>query len=171
MVLSAGLEAPAAIIGAALIAIAMHPDLFDALRTGPSLIPAVVDEVVRNSGPVEELARYSSEPVTVGDVRIPGGQPIVLCIGTANHDPARFPDPNVLRIGRPNNQHFGYGWGSHYCPGAPLGRLQAHLAIGGVLARLNRFIVPVPLGQLRYRNSSVAHSLLELPLEFVRDGN
>jgi cytochrome P450 len=171
MVLSAGLEAPAAIIGATLAAIALQPNLFDELRADPSLIPGAVDEVVRDSGPVEELARYSAEPINIGDVRIPGGQPIVLCIGTANHDPSRFPDPDVLQVDRPNNQHFGYGWGPHYCPGAPLGRLQAHIAIEAVLTRLNRFVMPVPLERLKYRNSSVAHSLLELPLDFVPDGN
>jgi cytochrome P450 len=71
----------------------------------------------------------------VGGQRILAGQTVILMIGSANRDPARFPEPERLDVLRKENRHLSFGMGSHFCLGAPLGRVEAQLALGALVRR------------------------------------
>jgi len=87
-------------------------------------------------------------------------------IGSANRDPAHFPDPDVLDVGREPNRHLGFGIGAHYCLGAPLARLEARIAITTLLERAPDLRLAVDPARLRWRRHVFLRGLRELPVLF-----
>ncbi|MEU8567417.1 cytochrome P450 [Streptomyces pathocidini] len=165
-VLFAGVEAPAAVIGAGLLALLQHPDLCARLRTAPrAVLDSAVEEIVRHGGPIEALTRYSTAPIDVDGLEIPAGVPVILCTGVANHDPSAFTHPDRLDIDRTPNPHLGFGHGPHRCPGASLGRLITATAIHTALRRLPELALDTPTAP-RQRNSVFVHGIAELPVTF-----
>jgi cytochrome P450 len=77
----------------------------------------------------------TAEPVTLGGVEIPAHEQVLVCLGSANRDPGRFPAPDVLNISRHDGPNLGFGHGIHYCLGAPLARLEARIAFETLLSR------------------------------------
>jgi cytochrome P450 len=108
----------------------------DILRD-PSLIPNAVEEILRLDSSVIAWRRRTTEATTIGGTQIPPGANLLLMLGSANRDPAVFPDPDRLDIRRPNaKDHLSFGSGAHFCLGAPLARLQARIVLEEVSARL-----------------------------------
>ena len=95
-----------------------------------------MEELLRYDGPVQRTARIPSEDVTIGGRTIPKGEMVMPFIGAANRDPAQFPDPERLDIARADNRHIAFGWGIHFCLGAPLARVEGQIAIGTLVRRL-----------------------------------
>ena len=88
-----------------------------------------MEELLRFDGPVQRTARIPSEDVTIGGKTIGKGEMVMPFIGAADRDPAQFPDPDRLDIGRTDNRHIAFGWGIHFCLGAPLARVEGQIAI------------------------------------------
>jgi cytochrome P450 len=78
-------------------------------------------------------SRYATEDIAVGGATIQRGQIVNLRLGSGNHDPEAFSDPDRLNITRKENRHLAFGMGIHYCLGAPLARLEGQVAIGLLL--------------------------------------
>ncbi|HYO51484.1 cytochrome P450 [Archangium sp.] len=135
LVLFGGHETTTNLIGNAVHALLEHPDQWEALRREPGAVVSAVEEVLRFDSPVQRQIRLAAEDVEVGGQRIPKGQAVVLMIGSANRDPAQFPEPDRMDVLRKENRHLTFGMGAHFCLGAPLGRLEAQLALGAVLRR------------------------------------
>jgi cytochrome P450 len=89
--------------------------------------------------------------VSVRDVVIPAGEWVFPAISSANRDPAQFPDPDHLDLGRDTSGHVGFGHGVHHCLGAPLARMEAEVALGALLARFPQLSLAVPAEELRWR--------------------
>ncbi|MGW2564242.1 cytochrome P450 [Streptomyces sp. NPDC001514] len=103
LLLVAGYETTANLIGAGSLVLLTHPEQLRLIRDAPTTLPDVVDELVRYRGPVAIGAtRYTREPVTIAGSRIPARERIVLGFGAANHDPDRFPSPHRLDVTRPS---------------------------------------------------------------------
>jgi cytochrome P450 len=117
-------------------ALVRHPDQLDRLRARPELVPAAVEEMLRFDAPFQMNLRYVTEDVELRGVTLRAGDLVRQALGAANRDPARYDDPDAFRIERPPARHLSFGLGPHFCPGAPLARLQAQIAVETMLRRL-----------------------------------
>ena len=103
----------------------------------------------------------------VGDVVIPAGEWVFPAISSANRDPAQFPNPDRLDLGRDTSGHVAFGHGVHHCLGAPLARMEAEVALGALLARFPRISLAVPPEELRWRPVSLMNGLESLPVRLT----
>jgi cytochrome P450 len=123
------------LIGNGMFALLRNPDQLALLRDNPDLIGSAVEEFLRYDSSTQMASRIAHEDVEVGGKVIHQGDLINLLLGSANHDPEQFSDPDHLDITRKNNKHIAFGHGIHYCLGAPLARLEAQVAIPLLLRR------------------------------------
>ena len=165
LILFAGYENTVQLIGNAVLALLHNPDQMDALRKDPSRIPAAVEEFARFEGPaLLAIRRFPTQDVTIGDVRIPAGETVLLSLSAANRDPDRFPDPDRLDIGRDAAGHLALGHGIHYCLGAPLARAETEIAVAALLERFEE--IELLEAEPRWRPSLRARGLIELPVSY-----
>lgn len=134
--LIAGFETTIGLIGNGVHALLSHPDQLAALHDDPGLIGSAVEECLRYDGPILLTIRITREDTAFGDKVIPANKPVMCMLGAANHDPARFPDPDRFDIRRQDNAHLAFGGGAHFCLGAHLARMETQVAIGGLVGRL-----------------------------------
>jgi cytochrome P450 len=162
LLLAAGHETTTNLIGNAVLALLRHPGERKRLQDDPSLMPSAVEEFLRFDSPVQVTDRVITEDLDFRGRRFRRGQLAVCLIGAANHDPARFPDPDRLDVGRGDRGHLAFGLGPHVCLGAPLARLEAEVALAGLLRRFPHFTGPTePPGR---RASVVLRGPTALPL-------
>jgi cytochrome P450 len=165
LLLVAGHETTVNLIGNGVLALLRNPDQLAALRADPSLISGAVEEFLRFEGPVNLATfRFTTEPVTLGEVTIPADELVLVSLISANRDPERFPDPERLDITRPAGGHLAFGHGIHYCLGAPLARLEGEIAINALLARFPDLRLAEEPQQLRWRESTLLRGLHDLPV-------
>ena len=98
-------------------------------------MPTAVEELLRYESPIQIDTRLMSEDVELDDQLLAKGQAIMLMRGAANRDPDQFPDPERLDVGRKDNRHLAFGWGIHFCLGAPLARVEAQVTVRTLLER------------------------------------
>jgi len=160
----AGHETTVNLIGNGLLALLRHPEELERLRSEPALIGSAVEELLRFDSPVQRTARITNAEVEVGGKTLPPGAFVVTAIGAANRDPRHFPDPDRLDIGRSENRHIAFGFGIHFCLGAPLARVEGQLALGTLMRRMPKLRLASP--DLEWRESSTLRGLKALPVEF-----
>ena len=150
------------------IALLLHPGELARLRADRSLLGAAVEELLRYVNPVNNATyRFAAEPVEIGGEQIGRGEVVLVALSGANRDPSRYGDPDRLDLGRDSTGHLAFGHGSHYCLGAPLARLEAEIAFGGLLERFGSMTLAVPPDALRWRPSTLIHGLETLPVRLV----
>jgi cytochrome P450 len=152
--LNAGHETTTNLIGNGLHALLEWPEEQARLVRDPGLIRLAVEEFLRFESSNQLGNRIATATIEVGGVTLPAGTRVTLCIGAANRDPAQFPDPDRLDLGRTPNRHLAFGSGPHQCVGMQVGRLEARIAIERFLARFPRFELsgtPVRGGRARFR--------------------
>jgi cytochrome P450 len=110
-----------------------HPDRLALLREHPEALPTAVEELLRYDTPLQMFERWVLDDIEIGGTTIPRGSEVALLFGSANRDPARFPDPDRLDLLRADNPHLTFGAGIHYCLGAPLARLELAASFGTLL--------------------------------------
>jgi cytochrome P450 len=165
--LVAGHETTTSLLGMMLFRLLQDPHAMQRLRHDPALIPAAVEESLRFDSPVNGLFRTNSAGATMHDIDIPSGSKLQVLFASANRDPARFVDPDVFDIDRPRSElgrHVAFGWGIHFCIGAPLARLEARIAFGRILARTNHIELA---GQPVRNESFVLHRLSNHPVRWT----
>lgn len=123
------------LFGNAMLCLEAHPDVRDRLRQEPAGIPGVVEEAMRMLTPFQVFYRVTTKDVRLGGELLSEGQPVAVWAGTANRDERVFADPHAFRPERDPNPHLAFGRGGHFCLGAPLARLEAHVALGILLER------------------------------------
>ncbi|MFC9637092.1 cytochrome P450 [Streptomyces mirabilis] len=167
LILFAGYENTVQLIGNAILGLLTHPDQLAALRANPERFPNAVEEFARHEGPaLLAIRRFPVEDVTIGAVTVPAGETVLLSLAAANRDPARFPDPERLDLGRDASGHLALGRGIHYCVGAPLARLETEIAVSALLERLPDLALDADPAELRWRPSLRARGLLALPVTY-----
>ncbi|MEU9943044.1 cytochrome P450, partial [Streptomyces lavendulae] len=130
----------------------------------PEKLSTAVDELMRYDTPLQMFERWVLDDILIGDVPIPRGSEIALLFGSANRDPARFENPDVLDLSRTDNPHLTFGAGIHYCLGAPLARLELAASFG---ALLDPALPPLRLAEEpRWGDGYVIRGLRELLVEF-----
>jgi cytochrome P450 len=172
ILLIAGHETTVNLIGSGTLALLEHPDQLDRLRhepsrikPAPSLINPTIEELLRYTSPVDiATERYAREDMVIAGQPIPQGDQVLGVLGSANHDPCKFSDPDRLDIARQPNEHLAFGQGRHYCLGAPLARLEGAIAISTLLRRVPDLRLAQPPASLRWRKSVQLRGLSALPV-------
>jgi cytochrome P450 len=150
--LNAGHETTTNLIGNGLVALWQNPEQKQRLIDDPSLIKTAVEEILRFESSNQLGNRMTTEAVEIGGIAMPAGTFVTLCIGAANRDPAQFPDPERLDVGRTPNRHLAFITGPHQCAGMALARLEGTIAIARFLARFPNYrISGAPVRGLRAR--------------------
>ena len=138
LLFGAGHETTVNLIGNGLLALHRNPDQLALLKANPGLITNAIEEFLRYDSSVQLTGRVALEDIEdLGGRRIPKGESVLCLLGSANHDPAVYPDrPERLDITRPNVKPLSFGGGIHFCLGAQLARIEAEIAISTLLRRL-----------------------------------
>ncbi|MFB4263827.1 cytochrome P450 [Nonomuraea sp. GTA35] len=166
LLLVAGYETTVGLVGLGAYTLLRHPGALELLRARPELIEPAVEELLRHDSPVELATwRFTLEPVEIGGVVLPAGQPLLVALAAANRDPLRFSDPDLPDLTRQDNAHLSFGHGPHYCLGALLARLVGRAALAEVV-RLPGLALAVPVERLRWRASLTVRGPRELPVTF-----
>ncbi|MFD7233750.1 cytochrome P450 [Streptomyces syringium] len=166
LLLVAGHETTVNLIGNGTLALLRHPDQLATLRADPSLMPAAIEEFLRYEGPLNTASlRYTTEPLDIGGVTIPRHDLVTVALTSANRDDAHFPDATRLDVTRTPTGHLAFGHGIHYCVGAPLARLEGHIAFTALLARFPEIHLACDEGELRWRGT-MFRELQTLPVCF-----
>ncbi len=135
LLIMAGHETTANLVGNGLHAVLRDRDAFDRLRDDPSVGQTAVEELLRFDSPVQMTVRVALDDLAVGEQTIRKGSIVVPLIAAANRDPAVFADPNKLDLARSPNPHLSFSGGAHFCIGAPLARLEARIMLGELVRR------------------------------------
>ncbi len=138
LLFGAGHETTVNLIGNGLLALHRNPDQLALLKAKPELIGNAIEEFLRYDSSVQMTGRVALEDIEdLGGKRIPKGESVLCLLGSANHDPAAYPDhPERLDITRPNVKPLSFGGGIHFCLGAQLARIEAEVAISTLLRRI-----------------------------------
>jgi hypothetical protein len=135
LLLAAGNETTTNLIGNGTLALLRNPDQLELFRAHPELAESAVEELLRYDGPVQATARVALEDIEIGGKTVEKGQIATCALAAANRDPAQFPNPDVLDLTRKENRHIAFGFGIHFCLGAPLARAEAQIAFPALLRR------------------------------------
>ena len=167
LLLAAGYETTASLIGNGMLALLYHPAQLAALRADPGMIEAAVEEFLRYDSPVKiaPALRFTTAEVRVAGTVIPPGETLLLFLSAANRDPGRFRCPDMLDVGRDAGGHMAFGHGVHYCLGAPLARIQGQAAFTALITRLDGLALGP--GGPAWRYSFQLHSMKSLPVTFT----
>ncbi len=160
----AGHEPTMSLIGNGLLALLRHPTQLALVRSRPDLLPNAVNELLRYDGPNQFVRRIAVQPYTIDDTTIAPGDVIYAAVGAANRDPARWDDPDAVHVDRPDAaHHVQFGSGIHHCLGAHLARLQAEVALGALLSRLDDMALA---GEPQWSERMVIRGLQYLPITY-----
>jgi cytochrome P450 len=132
----AGHASTVQLIAGAALALIENPAQLQHLRDEAGMITPAIEESLRFVSPLQLVYRTTRDQVIIKDVTIPPGEMVFLSLSGANRDPAQFADPDRFDIRRSENRHVAFGYGIHYCAGAPLARLEARIAISTLLRRM-----------------------------------
>jgi cytochrome P450 len=137
LLFGAGHETTVNLIGNGLLALHRNPEQLALLKANPALITNAVEEFLRYDSSVQMTGRVALEDVELAGKKVPKGESVLCLLGSANRDPAVYPDrPDRLDITRPNVRPVSFGGGIHFCLGAQLARIEAEVAIATLLRRI-----------------------------------
>jgi cytochrome P450 len=159
-----GQETTTNLIGNGIVTLLRNPEETDRLRQDPSMIGVAVEELLRYESPSQYTARIAPEDTEMGGKKIAKRQAVLAVMGAANRDPERFPDPDRLDLTRKDNRHVAFGWGPHFCFGAPLARIEGQIAFATVLRRLQN--LQLATDKLVWRENLGLRGLTALPVTF-----
>jgi cytochrome P450 len=164
LLFGAGHETTVNLIGNGLLALHRNPDQLALLKARPDLIVNAIEEFLRYDSSVQLTGRVALEEIEdLGGRRIPKGESVLCLLGSANRDPAVYPDrPEQLDIERPNVKPLSFGGGIHFCLGAQLARIEAEIAILTLLRRLPDLRL-VDADNPQWRPTFVLRGLKQLP--------
>ncbi len=136
ILLIAGHETTANLIGNGTVALLRNPEALARMRDDPSVTSSGIEELLRYDSPVQMTARTTLEPVEVAGVEIPANARVASLLASSNRDPAHFDRADELVLDRASAPHVSFGGGIHFCLGAPLARIEARTAIPELLKRV-----------------------------------
>jgi pimeloyl-[acyl-carrier protein] synthase len=160
----AGHETTVNLIGNGVLTLLSHPHELQKLREDPGLIGNTVEEVLRYESPIQRAGRMAEADVAIGGRTIGKGAIVSAVLSAANRDPAHFVEPDRFDITREDNRHLAFGWGTHFCLGAPLARAEGQIALGTLVGRLPKLALAG--NQPEWRRSTEVRGLNALPVTF-----
>jgi hypothetical protein len=162
--LVAGHETTTNLIANGLLSLLRAPEEMRRLRGDLSLLPSAVEELLRHESPLQMVGRIARDDLEIAGTRIAKGDVIALVLGSANHDPSVFSDPDRLDLGRKENKHLAFSQGAHYCIGAALARIEAQIALGSTLRRFGTLRLDGEDGALAWHQNLSFRALKSLPV-------
>ncbi|WP_245400881.1 cytochrome P450 [Nocardia albiluteola] len=167
LMLVAGHETTANMIGLGTLALLQHPDQLAELREtdDPALITNAVEELLRYLTIVHTgRRRVATEDVEVGGHTIRAGEGIILANDAGNRDATAFPDPDRLDIHRRARHHVAFGYGVHQCLGQPLARMELHVVYGTLYRRIPELALAIPFEDVSFKHEMVVYGVHSLPV-------
>jgi cytochrome P450 len=138
LLLAAGHETTTNLIGNGVLALMKHRDQWQKLVANPALVDSAVEEMLRYDSPVQWTSRVAGQGIELAGKSLAPSEIILGCVGAANRDPSKFPDPEKFDISRPDIKHLSFGSGVHFCLGAALARMEAQIALSTLVERYPR---------------------------------
>jgi pimeloyl-[acyl-carrier protein] synthase len=166
VLLIAGHETTTCLLGNAVQLLLAHPDVLEAVRQTPQLLPGFIEEVLRYDSPVQVRTRLATQELQLGGQRVAAGQALLLLVGAANRDPRVFREPDHVDIQRTPNHHLAFGEGPHYCLGAALARLEGRVTAEILLEKMPTLAL-APGWQLRRQPNFSLRGWESLPIVFA----
>lgn len=163
--LTAGHETTTNLIANGLLTLLRHPEQCQRLREEPELMATAVEEMLRFESPLQRNPRRVGADIELRGKHLRQGEFLFQVLGAANRDPEQFPDPDRFDIARQPNRHVAFGYGIHFCLGAPLARLEASIAIGTLLRRFPEIQLGTETGS--WQQHGLLRALTSLPVTFA----
>jgi cytochrome P450 len=167
LLLVAGNETTTTLISNAVLELVARPDVERLLRAEPERIPAAVEEVLRFASPVQFDPRRATRRVELHGVVLEKDEFVLCWIGSANRDEKVFEAPDRFDPGRRPNPHLAFGFGTHYCLGANLARLETRAALEALLGRTRRLEAAADPATLPLHPSPVFRAVTRLPVRLA----
>lgn len=155
------------LVGSGIVAVMTNPEQLAKLRADPTLSKNMVEETLRYWGPVDFVGRrFATKPIDVAGAHIEPGMQMTIGLAGANHDPAKFTNPEEFDITRPDaNRHVAFGRGIHVCLGAPLARIEGQIAFETLIRRYPELRLAVPADEIAW-SGQFLRGFREIPLFF-----
>ena len=170
LLLVAGNETTTTLIQNCVLELLASPEWEQRARADLALVPAVIEETLRHSSPVQFAPRRALAESTLHGVEIRPDDFLLCWIGSANRDAKVFDDAERFDPLREKSPHIAFGFGPHYCIGANLARLEARVALEALLAKTSR-LEPAWTGDLPVHPSPVFRGVTELPVRLTASGD
>jgi len=167
LLLAAGNETTTNLITNGVRVLTEIPELQEQLYQAPELIPAFIEEVLRYYPPIVAIGRKTTDTVQIGNETIEKGAQVISWVGAANRDESRFDGPDTFRLDRKPNPHMTFGFGIHFCLGAPLARLEGKIAFRALLDRFKN-LVRDPGSSIQPIQSSFVFGMKNYPIAMGR---
>ena len=162
---TAGNDTTRTMLSSGLLALLQHPDQLQLLRADRALIPKAVEEILRWANPLHYFRRTALVDTELGGKSIAAGDKVAMIYTSANRDEAVFENPQEFDITRDPNHHLSFGFGTHFCLGVHLARLEGRVFFDEVLKRWSHIELT---GEPRRQQSNLNNSLKHLPVRLVR---
>lgn len=166
LLLDGGAETTRTVIARGMIELARRPEQWARLRDGADLSIAV-EELIRFVTPVHNMCRVAVEDTVLSGSAVAAGEQLMLMYGSANRDPAHFADPEALDVTRHPNHHLSFGFGTHFCLGSSLARLEIRLFFEELLSRASE--LRVVEGSVEEMPNAFVYGLRSARMELVAD--
>lgn len=165
LLLAAGNETTTNLITNAVRRLTEDQQMQQQLREQPELISSYIEEVLRFYPPIQAIGRVATSDIEIGGKQIKVGDQVVSWVAAANRDEAKFTDPDIFIVDRKPNAHLAFGFGIHFCLGAPLARLEGQIALRTIVERMEeiRFVSDT---QLSYIQSPFVYGVKQFPITF-----
>ncbi len=165
LLLLAGNDTTRNLIANAILCLDTFPEEMRQLRTDLTLLPSAIEEVLRYLPSTQTAPRVAAVDTTIDGQAVKAGQWVMPMLASANRDESQFPQPDVFDIRRSPNRHLTFGYGVHFCLGAPLARLESRIALTAILQRLEHIqrVHEVPLEAVA---SPIVYGMKHLPIRF-----
>ncbi|MFF0495394.1 cytochrome P450 [Nocardia aobensis] len=167
LLLLAGHETTANMLGLGTFALLEHPEQAAELRADPALVPEAVEELMRYLSVADIFYRYATEDIELGGETIGKGSTVVVSLLAANRDPRRFDDPDTLDVHRTARGHLSFGHGMHLCLGQQLARIEMRAGFAGLLRRFPTLALAVPADAVRLRTDMNIYGVHALPVTWT----
>ncbi|GLW72650.1 cytochrome P450 [Kitasatospora phosalacinea] len=165
LLLIAGHDTTANMVGLTGLSLALHPEQAARLRADPTLVPGAVEELLRyHSVGNHGLSRIATADVEIGGQLVRAGEGVLLSLNSANRDAAVFERPDELDLSRAAPQHLAFGAGIHRCLGVPLAVLELEVVLEALVRRLPGLRLAVPLEELSFRHDMLTYGVRALPV-------
>jgi cytochrome P450 len=167
LLLLAGHETTANMLGLGTFALLEHPEQLAELSADPDLVPDAVEELMRYLSVADIFYRYATEDLELGGETIGKGSTVVVSLLAANHDPKRFDNPDTLDLHRKARGHLSFGHGVHTCLGQQLARIEMRAGFDGLLRRFPTLELAIPADEVRLRTDMNIYGVHELPVTWT----